>query len=451
MKLVVIGGTAAGLSAASKARRLDPNMEIIVYEASGYVSYGACGLPYLVGGCIPDANDLISLSPQQLREQRNIPTFIHHRVKKIDRDQKKVEVCNLDNGQVFQQDYDKLVIATGAKPVIPPIPGIEGAGVYTLRTVEDGLRLRGRVAEKTNRAVIIGGGFIGLELAEQLTLAGIEVHIVEAMPRLLPMLPAQYAETVAKELTNHGVSLHLGTSVSAILRNSDGQISGVQCANSMKLPTDFVVLSVGVRPVSDLAKECGLMIGTKGGILVNAEQQTSDADIWACGDCVEMRHLITGKPCYFPLGTTANKQGRVAGENVAGGQAEFPGVLGSQVTKVFDLYLSSTGLSIEQAQQEGYSATSVSIKKTDRASYYPGGEENQLTLVFRKDSGRLLGAQGIGGGSIAGRINLLACAITSGMDVFQLNELDLVYSPSVAPVYDPILIAASQAIKKVMR
>jgi len=449
MKLIVVGGTAAGLSAASKARRLDPDMEITVFEASGYVSYGACGLPYFVGGAIAEPEDLISLSPQQLRQQRNIPTLTRHLVETIDRERKEVQVRDLETGRVFRQGYDKLVLATGAAPAIPPLPGVEGPGVYTLRTVEDGIRLKAQAGDHPQRAVIIGGGFIGLELAEQLTMAGLKVQVVEALPRLLPILPDQYAALAAQELEKHQVALHTGCRVSAILRDGDSQVTAVQLSDGQELPADFVVLAVGVRPATALAKECGLEVGVSGGIRVDEGQRTSDPDIWACGDCVEMRHLLTGKPCYIPLGTTANKQGRIAGENVAGGSAKFPGVLGSQITKIFDLYLSSTGLSLEQAQAEGLPAQSASITKSDRASYYPGGGVNHLTLVFRTDNGRLLGAQAAGSSTIAGRINLLATAITCGMDVFRLGELDLVYSPSVAPVYDPILIAASQAAKHV--
>lgn len=449
MKLVVIGGTAAGLSAASKARRLDPQMEITVFEASGYVSYGACGLPYYVGGSIEHVDDLISLNAQQLQEQRNITTLIRHRVTKIDRTHKQVEVCELDTGRTFLKDYDRLVIATGASPVVPRLPGADGSGVFTLRTVEDGLRLHSQIAAPAQKCVIIGGGFIGLELSEQLCLSGLEVQVVEALPRLLPMLPEAYAQLTRQELEAHGISLHTGLSATEILRGEDGAVSGVQLSDGMVLPADFVVFSVGVRPASQLAIECGLKVNQKGGIVVDMEQRTSDPDIWACGDCVQMRNLITGAPCYVPLGTTANKQGRIAGENAAGGHAAFQGVLGSQVTKIFDLYLSSTGLSLDQALSADYPATSVSITKGDRASYYPGGSVNHITLVFRKDNGQLLGAQACGSATIAGRINALATAITCKMDVHQLNELDLVYSPSVAPVYDPILIAAAQAVKKV--
>ena len=272
---------------------------------------------------------------------------------------------------------------------------------------------------------------------------------MEAQPRLLPAFPEKYAGMAAGELARQGVALHTSAKAAAILRDEKKQVIGLRLADGRQLPAELVVVAAGVRPNTLLARDCGLALGSTGGILVDERQQTTDPAIWACGDCVEMRHLLTQKPCWFPLGTTANKQGRVAGENAAGGQARFPGVLGSQVTKVFDLYLAATGLGLEQALSQGFEAQAVSITKSDRASYYPGGGENHLTLVFRRKDGRLLGAQGAGSATVPGRIDLLAAAITWGASVSQLGELDLVYSPPVAPVYDPILIAASQAAKQV--
>lgn len=447
--LVVIGGTAAGLSAASKAKRLRPEMEITVYERSGYVSYGACGLPYYVGGMIPEAEDLISLTADTLKEKRGIPTYIHHEVTRIDRGKKLVEVKNLDTGETMTRHYDKLMIATGAEPIVPPIPGVEALGVHCLRTVEDGIALRARAAE-AKRAVIIGGGFIGLETAEELTQSGLAVTVVEAMPRLLPFLVEEYADMIRAELAAHKVEVRLGAAAEEVVAEN-GRAAGVRLAGGEVLPADLVLFSVGVRPATRLAAECGLALGLKGAIVVDEEQRTSDPDIYAAGDCVQMKNLITGAPCYFPLGTTANKQGRVAGENLAGQHSTFKGVLGSQVTKIFDLYAASTGLTLRQAEEAGFAAAASSIVKGDRASYYPGGGENRLTLILDTASGRLLGAQGIGTATVAGRMNVLAAAITAKMTVEELNELDLVYSPSVAPVYDPILIAASQAMKKVKR
>lgn len=450
-KLIVIGGTAAGLSAASKAKRVKPDLEIQVFEKSGYISYGACGLPYFVGGMIAEPDDLVSLTVDQMTNKRGVPTYIHAEVTAINRNTKSVTVKNLDNGEEQTYPYDKLVIATGAKPIRPNIPGINSDGVYYLRTVEDGIRLKNAVKEEIGkRAVIVGGGFIGLEVAEEMALSGVEVHIYEMMSRLLPFLNENFSAEVLETLKANGVHVHLGTGVEEILVKN-GTAVGVRDAAGNQVDTDMVLMCIGVAPNSGLAKAAGLKLGIKDAIIVNDGMQTSDPCIYACGDCVQMKNRITGKPTYIPMGTTANKQGRIAGGNVAGEHETFKGVLGSMVTKVFDLYIAATGLNINQAEEAGYEVVSTVITKGDRASYYPGSRDNKICLVFDKKSGRLLGTQGIGSESIAGRINVFVAAITCGMTVAEINELDLVYSPSVAPVYDPILIAASQAMKKVDR
>ncbi len=447
-KLIIIGGTAAGLSAASKAKRINPNLDIEVFEKSGYISYGACGLPYFVGGIIEDAEDLVAMNAETMKNKRGIPTWIHHEVTDIDRENKKVTVKNLNTGETRNCPYDKLVIATGAVPSIPSIPGIKSRGIYYLRTVEDGIRLKNAVHHKAKKAGIIGGGFIGLELAEELTLAGLSVTLFEQMPRLLPFLDPAFSQKVLDTLVNHGVTVHLNKGIAEIL-TEQGQAKWIRTEAGDTVATNIVVVSTGVKPATSLAKKAGLKLGIKDTIAVDSDMSTSDPYIWACGDCVQAKHLITGKAAYVPLGTTANKQGRVAGANAAGGTDHFKGILGSMVTKVFDLYIAATGLSLEQAKEAGFDAVSSVITKMDRASYYPGGEDNHICLILDRKTGHLLGAQGIGSESIAGRINVFAVAITCNMTVEQINQLDLVYAPPVAPVYDPILIAASQAMKKV--
>ena len=448
-KVIIIGGTAAGLSAASKAKRVDPSLDITVFEKSGYISYGACGLPYFVGDMIKEPNDLVSLSVDQMTHKRGVPTFIHHEVIRIDRGAQTVTVRNLDNGEIFERPYDKLVIATGARPIVPRIPGADAKGVYTLRTVEDGIRLKSVVQSGARKkAAIIGGGFIGIEVAEELTNSGVEVHLFEMMPRLLPFLTESFSEAVLDTLTQHGVHVHLNAGAQALM-TAEGSVCGVRATDGSETPVDYALLSIGVVPASDLARDAGLELGLKGAIVVDDEMRTSDPRIWACGDCVQMKNRITGGAAYVPLGTTANKQGRIAGGNLAGEHETFKGVLGSMVTKAFDLYISATGLSLDQAKAAGYDAVSSIITKGDRASYYPGSRDNAICLILDKKTGRLLGAQAIGSESVAGRINVFATAITCGMTVSEINELDLVYAPPVAPVYDPILIAASQAMKKV--
>lgn len=447
-RLIVIGGTAAGLSAASKAKRLNPELEVMVFEQSGYVSYGACGLPYFVGDLIKKPEDLIAVSAEELCTKRQIPTFIHHRVTSINRKEKTVTVKNLEQQKISVHAYDKLVIATGAAPIRLDIPGVDADGVYYLRTVEDGIRLKQQAAGREQTAAIVGGGFIGLEVAEELTRVGTNVHLYEKLDRLLPFLEPEFSREVKECLQEHGVTVHLNADIDALLTEA-GKVCGVSLVTGEKQPADFILMSIGVLPASELARQAGIKTGLKGGIIVDDTMQTSDASIWACGDCVLTKHLVTGEPVYIPLGTTANKQGKVAGENIAGRVSVFPGVLGSMVTKVFGLTIAATGLSLTQALQAGYDAASSVITKSDRASYYPGGEPNTICLIIDRQSGRLLGAQGIGSDSVAGRINVLAAAITAEMTVSRISELDLVYAPPVAPVYDPILIAASQAEKKV--
>lgn len=446
--LVVIGGTAAGLSAASKLRRLRPDWNIIVYERGGYVSYGACGLPYFISDMIARPEQLVTLSAEELRAKRGMEVHTHHEVRAIDREAKNVLVANLDTGATEQVHYDKLVLATGATPLRPAISGIDAQGVHVLRTVEDGVAIKEHVRAGVRQAAIIGGGFIGLELAGEFARMKIPVRLYEQADRLLPALEPHFSAAVLRVLEENGVAVQLNASVDALLE-TDGKVHALRLSSGEVEHCDLVLLSTGVRPATALAEQAGLTLGLKGGIVTDERMQTSDANIWACGDCALARHIVTGEPCYYPLGTTANKQGRVAGANIGGEASVFPGVLGSSVTKIFDLTIASSGLSLTQALAAGFNAHSSSIVKGDRASYYPGGGENQLALIFDGSSGRLLGAQGIGSESVAGRINVLATAITAGMTVAQISALDLVYAPPVAPVYDPILIAGSQANKQV--
>lgn len=443
--LVIIGGTAAGLSAASKAKRMRPGLRVQVFERTGYISYGSCGLPYFVGGLIGKPEDLVSVSAETMKTKRGIQTHTHHQVTAINPRDRTVRIQNLETGERSTCPYDKLVIATGAVPAAPPIPGIDSANVHYLRTVEDGIRLKEAVSKGAKTACIIGGGFIGLELAEELTRSGLKVTVLEQLPSLLPFLDPAFSKAVLENLKSCGVTVHTGVTVTKVmaevmprlLRTAEGEI----------ITADLILVSAGVRPATELAKEAGLKLGLKGAIVVDDAMRTSDPNIWACGDCVQMKNLITGRPAYIPLGTTANKQGKIAGENAAGGSASFKGVLGSMVTKVFEQHIAATGLTLALAREAGFDAVSTLITKLDKASYYPGGKDNSLCLIFDKGTGRLLGAQGIGSESIAGRVNVLAAAITGGMTVKEVSQLDLVYAPSVAPVYDPVLIAATQALK----
>ena len=446
-RLVVIGGTAAGLSAASKAKRLNPDLDCTVFEKTGYISYGACGLPYFVGDMIREVDALISVSASDMREKRGIEVLIRHDVVSIDRAKKEVTVHNLETGERSVYGYDYLVIATGAVPIRPDFEGADADGVCVLRTVEDGILLK-RHAQQSESACIIGGGFIGLEISEQLASFGLHVTVFEALPRLLPFLPEAFSRIVADELAAHGIEVLLGTSVSRVA-TENGKAKAVCTANGHSVPCDTAVLAVGVRPAVALAKEAGLALGVKGSIVVDAQQRTSDPAIFACGDCAQTKHIVTGKAAYVPLGTVANKTGRTAGSIIGGEKASFPGVLGSMATKVFNCFIAATGLSFADAKAFGFDTAETAIEKSDKASYYPGGTPCRINLVFDRKSGRLLGAQGIGSESIAGKIDTLAACISAEMTVMQVNDLDLVYTPSLAPVYDPVLIAASQAVKHV--
>ncbi len=447
-RLIVIGGTAAGLSAASKAKKLKPEIDITVFEKSGFISYGACGLPYFVGGMIDSENDLVSLTAVEMKEKRGIPVFIHHEVTHIDNIGKTVTVLNLDTNEVSIHTYDKLVIATGASPIKPAIKGIEAEGVHYLRNVEDGISLKGAV-KPGSTAAIVGGGFIGLECAEELASAGVKVHIFEALPRLLPFLPESFSSLVLETLEKNGVSVHLEEKAEEIL-TKDGKVCGLKTTSS-SLECDMVLMSIGVKPNSKLAEEIGLTLGIKGAIAVDRNMRTSDPFIWAAGDCAENFNSITGKPCYIPLGTTANKTGRVAGSSIGGEETPFHGVMGSMVTKVFDTYIATTGLTLKEAKDAGFDAVESEIKQRDKASYYPGHKIMYLNFILDAESGRLLGAQSVGSEAAAIRIDTLVAAIDAKMTVSEINDLDLIYAPPVAPVYDPILIAASQAMKKVKK
>lgn len=463
-KLIVIEGTAAGLSAASKAKRVNPDLEVQVFERTGYISYGSCGLPYFVGGVIRRPEDLVAVTAEAMERERGILTWTHHEVTAIHRREKKVCVRNLDTGAMDTYPYDKLVIAAGAAPAVPPIKGIHSEHIYFLRTVEDAIRLRQAVSRvssdksRAGRVCIIGGGMIGLEMAEELSLAGMQVTILEQFPRLLPFMEPAFSRLIYENLERHGVKVFAETGVAEISTGTDFVYQvhslgrkGADQRQAGIVEADFILVSAGVLPSAYLAADAGLKLGFKGGIAVDEGMKTSDPYIWACGDCVQMKNLVTGRPTYVPLGTTANKQGRVAGANAAGASEIFKGVLGSMTAKIFEQHIAATGLSVNQAEEAGFHPASIVITKSDRASYYPGGKDNHICLIFDRDSGRLLGAQGIGGESIAGRMNVLAAAVTCRMTVQEVSELDMVYAPAVAPVYDPILIAAGEAVKKVKK
>lgn len=392
-RVIIIGGTAAGLSAASKLRRLEPQTEIVVYEMSGYIGYGACGLPYFIGGVIDDIEDLLSFTPETIKAKRQIDVHVHHQVVDVNLEDKSVLVRNLKSGEELRNTFDDLVFATGAVAVMPPIPGLDNQGIYQLKNVEDGLALRD-AAKAGDTAIIMGGGLIGLEVAEALVERGMKVEIVEMLPRLMPFFEERYSGLIMQELEKHDVRVHLNTAITSV-QSCNGRFYSATLSTGERLQGDLLLVSAGVKPRTELAAKAGVKLGLRGGIVVDEQMRTSIPHVYACGDCVEMKHILSGEPVYIPLGTTANKQGRVCGSTLGGEEASFTGVLGSQATKVFDLFLAATGYNLKQAQEKGFDAVSSTIQKSDLAGYYPGTRPQDVTLIFDRQTGRLLGGQGI--------------------------------------------------------
>ncbi|AEE92643.1 CoA-disulfide reductase [Tepidanaerobacter acetatoxydans Re1] len=446
--LVVIGGTAAGMSAAARARRGDPSLSITVFERTGHITYGSCGLPYYIGDVIKDVNKLITYTPEYMKKERNIDVYTLHDVTDINTQEKYVKVKDLKSGDIFKQPYTQLVIATGAIPVVPKILGVEHKNIFTLRNVEDGLRIKELLSSgRVKRAAILGAGFIGLEVSEALRNWGIEVTVFEMLPAILPQIDEEFAILVEDELQKNSVKLYKNTKV-VEFQASDENVIKILTEDGRTFESDMVIASVGVKPSTALARNANISIGPLDGIAVDKYMRTSAPYVWAAGDCTETYNLVTRKPAYLPLGTTANKQGKIAGENVVGGSAAFPGILGTQVTKIFDTYVASTGLNEMSAKDAGIAAVSAKIVHTDKASYYPGSKYIHTKIVLDKNTAKIIGAQMTGSEGIGKRIDVFATAITAGMTAYQLNELDLAYAPPVSPVYDPVLIAASAGIKE---
>lgn len=431
MALVVIGGVAAGLSAASRARRIDPRLDITVLEKGPVISYGACGLPYFVEGRVREASQLIVYTPEYFRKERRIEVRTGARVISIAHPRREVV---LESGERIR--YEGLVIATGARPDALGIAGARQPHVFTLHTLDDAERLRGFLREKQpRRAVVIGAGYIGVEAADALRRNGLQVTIVErsqdALLRRDPLLTA----AVRHQLEEHGVELRCGVSVDAIEPASAGGI-----------PCELVVLSAGFRPNVEIAAEAGVEMGRSGAIRTDDRMETNLRGVYAAGDCAEVNHRVTGRPAYIPLGTTANKAGRVAGANAAGGRARFPGIEGTSIVGIFGVGFATTGFSVEQARAEGFTPVSARIEANTRPRYY-GGTKTTVELVADRATRRLIGGTVIGEDGAAGRINVIATALQARMLVEEFEELDLAYSPPFSATWDPLLIAAQQLMK----
>ena len=443
-RLVVIGGDAAGMSAASQARRRRSRseLEIVAYERSSYVSYAACGEPYHVAGYIDPLERLVARTPEQFAEV-GIEVHLRHEVVAIDLDDRTVTVHDLDRDRTFETPFDQLLVATGAKAVRPPIEGIDLSGVYELRTLDDARVLR-RVADREEGSVVVvGGGYIGLEVAEAFCVRGWEVTVLEAARSLLPRtFDADLGAEVAAALENMGIRTETGDPVVRIV-GSD-RVVAVE-TETEKYPADAVVLGIGTRPEVALAAEAGIPLGPTGAIAVDDHQRTPVDGVWAAGDCAETRHVVTGAPVNLHLGTVANKTGRIAGINLTGGDVAFPGVLGTAITKVCDLEIARTGLRESEAIEAGLDAVSATVSGTTTAHYWPEAAEVTVRATAERGTGRLLGAQIVGGPGAGKRIDVFATALWSRMTAEELSWVDLAYAPPFSGVWDIIHIAARKA------
>lgn len=440
MKVVIIGGVAGGASAAARLRRLDERAEIIVFERSGFVSYANCGLPYYIGGTIAEKRELTLQTPESFWNRFRIRVKTKHEVLAIDPAAKTVTVKNLSTGKTFTESYDKLVLSPGAMPTRPPLPGIDSERIFSLRTVEDTLRIHDYVRrEKPQSAVLVGGGYIGIEVAENLRELGLDVTIVQRPKQLMNTLDYDMATFVHAKLREKGIRLELGRGVSGF-KERDGQILTLIDGQD-PLPADLVLLAIGVTPDSGLAKQAGLALGIKGSIVVNDRMETSAPDIYAVGDAVQVKHAVTGQDSLIALAGPANKQGRIAADNICGLDSRYRGSQGSSIIKVFDLTVASTGLTEKAAASAGIDADCVVLSPGSHASYYPGARPMTMKVVFEKGTFRLLGAQIAGGEGVDKRIDVLAVALHAGMRADELKDLDLAYAPPYSSAKDPVNMA----------
>lgn len=443
MKVVIVGGVAGGATAAARLRRLNEQAEIIVIERSHYVSYANCGLPYFLGGTITDRNKLTLQTPQSFKERFNIEVRVDQEVTHIHRDDKLVEIHNLATDETYTESYDKLILSPGAHPVIPDLPGITSSRIFTLRTVEDTFAIADFMDENhPTSATIVGGGFIGLEMAENLVEKGLSVTVIQRPNHLMPTLDPDIASLLHNTFREHGVTVKLSADVIGFEQdtNNKGQTAiTTRIKDDTFAPTsDFVVLAIGVTPESALAKQAGLDLGIKGAIKVDEHLRTSDPDIYAIGDAIETTHIVTGKPAHIALAGPANKQGRIVADHICGIPRTFAGSLGSSVMKAFDLTVATTGLTSKAATAAGLNFDSIIITPASHATYYPGSHTITIKVLFEQPSGRIIGAQIIGGEGVDKRIDVLAVAIKAGMSAYDLTELDLAYAPPYASAKDPV-------------
>ena len=440
MKIVIIGGVAGGATAAARIRRRNEHAEIIVFEKSGYISYANCGLPYYIGDVITDPEELTLQTPESFFRRFRIHMKIHHEVVSIHPDRKTVSVKNLETGEAFEESYDKLILSPGAKPAQPRLPGVGMDQLFTLRTVEDTFRIKEYITKNHPKSVVLaGGGFIGLELAENLRELGMEVTIVQRPRQLMTPFDPDMASMIHSEMRRHGIKLLLGYTVEGF-REKDHEAE-VLLKDNPSLRADMVILAIGVTPDTALAKEAGLELGIKGSIVVNDRMETSVPDIYAAGDAVQVKHYVTGEDTLLSLAGPANKQGRIIADHICGDDSRYPGSQGSSVIKVFDMTAATTGINETNARRAGLQVDTVILSPMSHAGYYPGGKVMTMKVVFEKATCRLLGAQIIGYEGVDKRIDVLATAIHAGMKATQLKDLDLAYAPPYSSAKDPVSMA----------
>ena len=439
MKVVIVGGVAGGATAATRLRRLDEHAQITVFERSGYISYANCGLPYYIGGVIEDKEELTLQTPESIGKRFRIDMKVHHEVTDINAVKKTVTVHNLDTGKVYEESYDKLILSPGAKPVMPNLPGIENEKIFTLRTVEDTFKIRSFVEEKKPKtAVMVGGGFIGLEVAENLCDLGVKVTVVQRPKQLMNTLDYDMATLVHNKLRSKGISLKLGGDVIGFDEKEDLQ---VLLKDDEPIPTDMVLMAIGVSPETTLAKKAGLELGIKGAIVVNDKMETSVPDIYAVGDAVQVKHTVTGNYAVISLAGPANKQGRIVADNICGLDSHYKGSMGSSVIKLFDMTVASTGLTEKAAKDAGIEYERIVLSPASHAGYYPGAKVMTMKVVYEKSTLKILGAQIVGYDGVDKRLDVIATAISAGMKATELKDLDLAYAPPYSSAKDPVNMA----------
>ena len=440
MKVVIVGGVAGGATAAARIRRLDEQAEIVVFERSGYISYANCGLPYYIGNVITDPEELTLQTPESFFSRFRVDMKVRHEVTAIHPERKTVSVKNLETDEVFEESYDKLILSPGAKPTQPRLPGVGIDKLFTLRTVEDTFRIKEYINQNHPKsAVLAGGGFIGLELAENLRELGMDVTIVQRPKQLMNPFDADMASMIHSEMRKHGVKLALGYTVEGFEERNGGV--DVLLKDNAPLHADMVVLAIGVTPDTALAREAGLELGIKGSIVVNDRMETSVPDIYAAGDAVQVKHYVTGEDALISLAGPANKQGRIIADNICGGDSRYLGSQGSSVIKVFDMTAATTGINETNARKAGLDVDTVILSPMSHAGYYPGGKVMTMKVVFEKGTYRLLGAQIVGYDGVDKRIDVLATAIHAGLKATQLKDLDLAYAPPYSSAKDPVNMA----------